>query len=75
MRFLSGLHAFCKNKIQFDEPKTLEETTKKAKYFYDQSKGKPDLQKSWRDKKNDKQDQRKKEFQPPFFKKGPNTNQ
>jgi hypothetical protein len=34
-RFLSGLPAFYKVKIQFDEPKTLEETIKKDKYLYD----------------------------------------
>jgi hypothetical protein len=38
-RFLSGFPTFYKDKIQFDEPKTLEETIRKAKYLYDQSKG------------------------------------
>jgi hypothetical protein len=74
-RFLSGFPAFYKDKIQFDEPKTLEETIRKAKYLYDQSKGRAYFQKSWRDKKKDKQDQRKKGFQPPFFKNNPNTYQ
>jgi hypothetical protein len=32
------------------------------------------FQKSWKDKKEDKQDQRKKGFQPPFFENNPNTN-
>jgi hypothetical protein len=38
-RFLSGFPAFYRDKIQFDEPNTLEETIRKAKYLYDQSKG------------------------------------
>jgi hypothetical protein len=46
-RFLSGLPSFYKNKIQFDEPKTLAETIRKAKYLYEQSKGRETFQKSW----------------------------
>jgi hypothetical protein len=38
-RFLSGFTFFYKEKIQYDEPKTLTETIKKAKYLYDQGKG------------------------------------
>lgn len=37
-RFLSGSPSFYKDKIQFDERKTLEETFRKANYLYDQSK-------------------------------------
>ena len=36
--FLSGLPEFYKDRIEFDEPRTLEETIRKAKYFYDQNK-------------------------------------
>jgi hypothetical protein len=46
-RFLSGFPPFYKDKIQFDEPKTLEETIRKAKYLYDQSKGGETFEKSW----------------------------
>jgi hypothetical protein len=38
-RLLSALPSFFKQKIQFDEPKTLEETTRKVKYLYDHNKG------------------------------------
>ena len=40
---------------------------RKAKYFYEQSKGKPDYHKAWKDKKNEKFDQRKKGFKPSNF--------
>ena len=33
--FLSGLHQSYKEKIEFDEPQTLEEAIRKAKYCYD----------------------------------------
>ena len=36
--FLSGLPQAYKDKIEFDEPRTLEEAIKKAKYCYDQNK-------------------------------------
>jgi hypothetical protein len=39
-RFLSGLTLFYKEKIQYDEPKILTETIRKAKYLYEQGKGK-----------------------------------
>ena len=56
--FLSGLPQSYKDRIEFYEPRTLEEATRKAKYFYEQSKGKPDYHKAWKDKKNEKFDQR-----------------
>jgi hypothetical protein len=34
-RFLSELPAFYKDKIKFDEPKTLEETIRRVGYLYD----------------------------------------
>jgi hypothetical protein len=39
-RFLSGPLEFYRDKIQFDGPKSLEETIKKSKYIYDQNQGK-----------------------------------
>jgi hypothetical protein len=33
-RLLGGLPSFYRDKIKFDEPKTLEETKKRAKYLY-----------------------------------------
>ena len=63
-RFLSGLPQSYKDRIEFDEPRILEEAIRKEKYFYDQNKGKPDIHKAWKDKKNKKFDQRKKGFKP-----------
>jgi hypothetical protein len=42
-RFLSGLPSFYKEKIQYDEPRTLTETIRKAKYLYEQGKGKESM--------------------------------
>ena len=56
-----------RDRIEFYEPRTLEEAIRKAKYCYEQSKGKPDLHKAWKDKKNEKFDQRKKGFKPSRF--------
>jgi hypothetical protein len=53
----------------------LIETIKEAKYLYEQVKGRESMQKSWKDKKKDKSDQRRKGFKPPFNKNNPNTNQ
>ena len=58
--FLSGLHQYYKDIIEFNEPRTLKEAIRKAKYCYDQNKGKHDYHKTWKDKKNEKSDQRKK---------------
>ena len=66
-RFLSGLPQSYKDRIEFYEPRTLEEAIRKAKYCYEQSKGKPDYHKAWKDKKNEKFDQRKKGFKPSNF--------
>ena len=50
--FLSGLPQSYRDIIEFDEPRTLEEAIRKAKYCYDQNKGKHDYRKEWKDKKN-----------------------
>jgi hypothetical protein len=50
-RYLSGLPPFISDKIQYDDPKTLEETIRRAKCLYDQHKARPTFQKSWEDKK------------------------
>jgi hypothetical protein len=42
-RFLSGLPSFYKEKIQFDEPKTLEDTIRKEKYLGQHRKGREHL--------------------------------
>jgi hypothetical protein len=70
-RFLSGLPYFYKDKIQFDEPKTLEKTIRKAKYLYEKRKGRETFQKYWKDKKKEKSYQRRKGFKPPFKRNSP----
>ena len=50
--FLSGLPQSYKDKIEFYEPRTLEEVIRKAKYFYEQRKGKLDYHKTWKEKNN-----------------------
>ena len=65
--FMSGLPQSYKDKIEFDEPRTLEEAIRNAKYFYDLNKGKPDIHKAWKDKRNENPDQMKKGFKPSNF--------
>jgi hypothetical protein len=66
-RYLSGFPSFISEKIQYDDPKTLEETIRQAKCLYDQQKQRPTFQKYWEDKNKFKMDQRKKGNKPPFF--------
>ena len=66
-RFLSGLPSFYKDRIQYDEPKSLEEAIRKSKYMYEQNKGKTDFRKSWKDKKQDHQNQRRRGLNLPLF--------
>ena len=48
-RYLSGFPSFISDKIQYDDPKTLEETIRHAKCLYDQQRGIPTFQKAWED--------------------------
>jgi hypothetical protein len=73
-RFLSGLPAFYKKKIKYDEPKTLIEAIRKVKYMYEQGHGRESLQKYWKDKKNANSDQRRKGLKPPFNRNEPKRN-
>jgi hypothetical protein len=66
-RFLSGLPSFYSDKIQYDNPKTMEETIKRARNLYEWRKGRNFFQKAWNDKMKDKKDQKHKGFKPPFF--------
>ena len=66
--FLGGLSQSYKDRIEFYEPRTLEESIRKDNYCYEKSKGKPDYHKAWKDKKNEKFDQRNKGFIPSSFK-------
>jgi hypothetical protein len=70
-RYLSGLPSSISDKIQYDDPKTMEETLRREKCLYDQQKEKPTFQKAWEDKKKFKREQRKKGNKPPFFRNRP----
>jgi hypothetical protein len=72
--FLSGIPAFYKENIKYDEPKTLTEAIRKAKYLYYQGQGREYLHKYWKDKKNVNFDQKRKGFKPPFNRNEPNRN-
>ena len=61
-RFLSGFPQSYKDRIEFYEPRTLKEEIRKAKYWYAQIKNKPDYQKTWKDKRSENSDQRKKGY-------------
>jgi hypothetical protein len=65
-RFLNGIPSFYKENICYDEPKNLTKTIRKAKYLYEQGQGRESMQKSWKDKKKENSDQRKKGFKPLF---------
>ena len=62
--FFSGFPLSYKDKIEFYEPRTMEEEIRKDKYCYEKSKGKPDYHKTWKDKKNENYNQRKKGLKP-----------
>jgi hypothetical protein len=71
-RFLSGLPSIFSDKIQYDDPKTLEEEIRRDKFIYDRHRGRTTFQKAWEDKKKGNMEQRKKGHKPPIFK---NTSQ
>ena len=60
--FLSGLPQSYKDRIEFDEPRTLEDAIRKANYCYDEKKSKNDSHKAWKDKRKENFDERKKGF-------------
>jgi hypothetical protein len=66
-RYLSGMPSFISDKIQYDDPKTLEETIRRDKFIYDQHRGRPTFQNAWEDKKKRNMEQRRKGTKPPFF--------
>jgi hypothetical protein len=57
-RYLSGMPSFINDKIQYDDPKTLEETIRREKFLYDQHRGSPNFQRAWEDKNKFKKEQR-----------------
>jgi hypothetical protein len=50
-RYLSGFPASIGDKIQYDDPKTMEETIRREKFLYEQQREKPTFWKAWEDKK------------------------
>jgi hypothetical protein len=52
----------------------LNETIRKVKNLYEKGKGKESMHKSWKDKKKEKYDQRRKGFKPPFNRNIPTKN-
>jgi hypothetical protein len=55
-RYLSGFSSFISEKIQYDDPNTLEETIRRAKCLYDPQKARSVFQKAWEDNKIFKMD-------------------
>ena len=63
-RFLSCLPYHIKDRIKYDNPKTLEEYMRKANFCFEQNRNKESMA-NWKAKKNNNHyDQRKKEFLP-----------
>jgi hypothetical protein len=70
-RYLSGLPPSIGEKIQYDDPKTMEETIRREKCLYEQQREKPTFRKAWDDQKRFKKEQGQKGNMPPFFKNNP----
>jgi hypothetical protein len=66
-RFIIYLPYSYKDRIKFDNPKTLNEVLEKEMICYDQYKQQSDNPKAWREKKQDKLNQRKNGFNPSPF--------
>jgi hypothetical protein len=59
---MSGLPSFYSDKIQYDNPKTLEEAIRREKHLYEQSRGRLVFQKYWNDKMKGKRRSKEKRF-------------
>jgi hypothetical protein len=59
------------DKIQYDDPKTMEETIRREKFLYEQQREKPTFRKAWDDQKRFKKEQRQKGSKPSFFRNNP----
>ena len=70
-RYLSGMPSFIRDKIQYDDPKALEETIRIEECLYDQHKGNPTFQRAWEEKNKFKREKRKNGNKPPFFRNNP----
>ena len=60
-RFISCLPTRFKNRIEFDNPKTLEYATSKANFYYEQSKKRESIP-NWKNKRTSNFDQKRKCF-------------
>jgi hypothetical protein len=65
-RFISGLPKDYQNRIEFDEPKTLEDTIRKARYCYEQLGHRTEPREGWKQKNSS--GFQKKGFKSPRFK-------
>ena len=63
-RFLSCLRRSFKDRIEYNNPKTLEEATRKDNFCYEQSKNKKESIHNQKNKRTSKFDQRRKVFKP-----------
>jgi hypothetical protein len=48
-RYLSGLPSSIGDKIQYDDPNTMEDMIRREKFLYEQQREKPTFRKSWDD--------------------------
>ena len=53
-RFISGFSVAFKEKIEFDEPRSLKEAIRKLNYCYEKSKCRSKSKKDWRGNENNK---------------------
>jgi hypothetical protein len=70
-RYLSGLPPAIGDKIQYDDPNTMEDTIRRAKFLFEQQREKPTIRKAWNDQRKFKKEQRQKGNKPPFFRNNP----
>jgi hypothetical protein len=70
-RYLSGFPPSIGDKIQYDDPKTMEETIRREKCLYEPQREKTTFRKDWDDQKKFKKEQRQKGNKPSFFRNNP----
>ena len=63
-RFLRCLHLSFKDKIEYDNPKTLDGATRKANFCYEQRKNKKEGIPNWKNKITSNFEQRREGFKP-----------
>jgi hypothetical protein len=66
-RYLSGFPPSMSDKIQYDDPKTMEEIIRKEKFLYEKKGERPILRKAWNDQRKLKKEPRQKGKKPSFF--------